>query len=107
MAFLLSAPPFGYGTAAIGLFGLVGAAGAVMASVAGRLADRGLARRVTRGTTALLALSWLPIALARHGIWWLVAGILLLDVAAQGLHITNQSEIYRLHPEARSRITSA
>jgi hypothetical protein len=37
----------------------------------------------------------------------LITGIVLLDLAAQGLHITNQSEIYRLRPDARSRITSA
>jgi cyanate permease len=38
---------------------------------------------------------------------YLVIGIVILDIGAQGLHITNQGEIYRLHPEARSRLTSA
>ena len=37
----------------------------------------------------------------------LVFGILMLDLSVQGLHITNQSEIYSLRPDARSRITSA
>jgi predicted MFS family arabinose efflux permease len=34
------------------------------------------------------------------------AGVVLLDVGANGVHITNQSEIYRLQPEARSRINA-
>ena len=32
---------------------------------------------------------------------------LVLDIGAQGLMVTNQSLIYRLAPESRSRITSA
>lgn len=37
----------------------------------------------------------------------LIAGIALLDLAVQGLHISNQSAVYALNPEARSRITTA
>jgi predicted MFS family arabinose efflux permease len=107
MAFLLAGRPYDYGPAAIGLFGLVGAAGAAMASIAGRLADRGHAPTVTVTTVLVLVLSWLPILLGRHHIGWLIVGILLLDIGAQGLHITNQSEIYKLRPDARSRVTSA
>jgi MFS family permease len=107
MAFLLAGSPYHYGPATIGLFGLVGAAGAAMASIAGRLADRGYGPKVTIATALVLVVSWLPILLGRHHIGWLIVGILLLDIGAQGLHITNQSEIYRLRPEARSRLTSA
>lgn len=37
----------------------------------------------------------------------LIVEIVLIDIGVQGMHITNQSEIYRLQPDARSRITSA
>jgi predicted MFS family arabinose efflux permease len=107
LSFLLSAPPFGYGAATIGLFGLAGLAGALAASLAGRLADQGLARQTTGLTSALLILSWIPLGLGQASVTDLVAGVVLLDLAAQGLHITNQSEIYRLRPDARSRITAA
>lgn len=62
MAFLLASPPFGYSEVTIGLFGLVGAAGALMANKAGRLADQGKARLTTSAGLGLLLLSWIPIA---------------------------------------------
>jgi hypothetical protein len=37
----------------------------------------------------------------------LLLGIIGFDFACQSLHITNQSKIYRLRPDARSRLTSA
>jgi predicted MFS family arabinose efflux permease len=36
----------------------------------------------------------------------LVAGVLLLDVGAQCNHISNQTRIYGLRPEARSRLNT-
>jgi predicted MFS family arabinose efflux permease len=106
LAFLLAGPHYGYGEATIGLFGLAGAAGAIMASLAGRFADRGWGH-VTTGVTALLhvagfALIWL----GETSLPALIAGIVVLDIGAQGIHITNQSEIYRLRPDARSRINA-
>ena len=51
--------------------------------------------------------SWLLLALAPHSLAALIVGVLLLDVAVQGVHIDNQSVIYRLDPSARNRITAA
>jgi predicted MFS family arabinose efflux permease len=107
MALLLSKPPFEYSTGTIGIFGLAGVAGVMAASLAGRMADRGWTRQMTGITTALLALSWIPLLIGAHSIGMLVTGILLIDFAVNGLQLINQSEIYRLRPDARSRITSA
>jgi predicted MFS family arabinose efflux permease len=105
-AFLLAGPHYGYSDATIGLFGLVGAAGALTASAAGRLADTGRGRMATLAfgggiTAAFVLLGFAPRSLAA-----LVAGIVVLDVAVQGLHVLNISEVYRLAPQARSRANS-
>jgi predicted MFS family arabinose efflux permease len=107
MAFLLAGPPYRMAPATIGLFGLAGAVGALAASGAGRLADRGRGGWVTGGGLALLLLSWAPLAFARHSMTALVAGVLLLDLAVQGVHISNQAAIYRIRPDARNRLTAA
>ncbi|SMC26578.1 Predicted arabinose efflux permease, MFS family [Andreprevotia lacus DSM 23236] len=107
MAFLLSAPPYHFSEAMIGLFGLVGAAGALAARQTGHWADRGHAERSTLWGLGSLLLSWLPIAFAPSSIIAFIIGILVLDFAVQAIHVSNQSVIYKLRPEARSRITSA
>ncbi len=102
----LSAPPLSLSHTAIGAFGLAGAAGALAAARAGRLADLGLGQRTTGAALILLLVSWLPISYTEHSLWALIAGILLLDLAVQAVHVTNQSMILSVRPEARSRLTA-
>jgi cyanate permease len=47
------------------------------------------------------------LTLGKGSVIALLIGIVLLDLGVQGLHITNQSTIYALRPEARSRLTTA
>lgn len=107
MAFLLAGPPHRLPPSAIGLVGLVGAAGALAASGAGRLADRGRGDWATGGGLLVLLASWLPLALARESLLAFLVGVVLLDLAVQGVHISNQAAIYRIRPEARNRLTAA
>jgi len=107
LAFLLSGAPYHYGNALIGLFGLVGVVGALAASAAGRLADRGHNGRATTVSILVMFVSWGILALGKTSVIALIAGIALLDLGVQGLHISNQSAIYALRPEARSRLTTA
>ncbi|MEH6372935.1 MFS transporter, partial [Streptomyces sp. KLMMK] len=111
MTFLLSGPSYGWSASAIGLLGLVGAAGSLSASVTGRLADRGLVHRVTGTGAVLLLASWGLLALGGSGGVWsltaLLAGVIVLDAAVQGVHISNQNLVYSLRPEARNRLNSA
>jgi predicted MFS family arabinose efflux permease len=107
MAFLLAAPPYNFSTVTIGLFGLAGAAGALAAPVVGRLGDKGRGEQATLAGMVMLLLSWLPLALAPKSLWALLVGVLLLDLAVQGVNVSNQAAIYRLQPDARNRLTSA
>ncbi|QFH51225.1 MFS transporter [Leclercia adecarboxylata] len=106
MAFLLAAPPFSYSEGMIGLFGLAGAAGALGARPAGGLADKGKSHITTTASLVLLLLSWAAIWYGHVSVLALIVGILVLDLTVQGVHITNQTVIYRVKPEARNRLTA-
>ncbi|WP_338843691.1 MFS transporter [Citrobacter europaeus] len=106
MAFLLAAPPFNYSEGMIGLFGLAGAAGALGARPAGGFADKGKSHLTTTLGLLLLLLSWLAIWFGHASVPMLIIGILVLDLTVQGVHITNQTVIYRTHPDARNRLTA-
>jgi predicted MFS family arabinose efflux permease len=107
VAFLLSGTPYHYGNAVIGLFGLAGLAGALAAPVAGRLSDRGHGRLAMSGAIVVLLLSWGLLAFGRSSVVALIVGIVVLDLGAQAMHISNQSAVYSLHGQARSRLTTA
>lgn len=100
----LSSAPLSLSHSQIGMFGMAGLAGALAASYAGRLADRGLAQWTTGVSLALLVFSWLPISFLASSRVALVAGVILLDLAVQAVHVTNQSLIFAVHPEAQSRL---
>ena len=119
LAFVLETHGLGAGVA--GSFGLVGAAGALMASFAGRLSDRRGPRYVMSLALGVLAVSYACIygteRLARqeehaaHLHLWLYLGLLafaviLMDVGAQASQIANQTRIFALRPDARSRINT-
>ena len=106
MAFLLAAPPFNYSEGVIGLFGLAGAAGALGARPAGGLADKGKSHMTTTAGLILLLLSWAAIWYGHVSVLALIVGILVLDLTVQGVHITNQTVIYRVKPDARNRLTA-
>lgn len=102
----LSTPPFALSHSAIGAFGLVGVAGALAAARAGKLADQGYGQRTTGIALALLLISWLFISYIEQSLIALVIGIVLLDLAVQAIHVTNQTMILPLRTEARSRLTA-
>lgn len=108
VTFLLSGPPYHFPQADIGLFALVGAAGAVCAMAGGRLLDRRRELRwpITGVAVALLLGSFGLLAAGGHGLVWLIPGALLMDACSQGVHVTNQAVLYDLVAAARSRITT-
>jgi predicted MFS family arabinose efflux permease len=113
VTFLLSGPQYGFSQLAIGLFALVGAAGAITSMAAGRVLDKrpGLRWPVTGASLALLAASYVLIGLGgahlgAASLVLLIFGVLVMDACVQGTHVINQSVIYDLLPQARSRLTT-
>jgi MFS family permease len=106
LAFLLGSPHYRLGAGVAGSFGLVGAAGAMIASPMGKLADRH-GSRVTR-TLALTLLSGGYVLLWAFGYHMagLIAGVIVLDIGQQTMQISNQTRIFNLSGTARSRINT-
>lgn len=112
LAFLLQSH-YGLGAGVAGTFGVVGAAGALVAPLAGRLSDRHGSRWVISLGMGLLAFSYVllwveepaGISTTFH-IIALVVGVLVLDVGAQMTQVANQTRIFGLVPSARSRINT-
>lgn len=93
----------------IGLFALLGVAGAASAILAGRsLATRPRRQRwpVTAVISVLLVASFVPIYLGGTQLGWLIVGVVLMDAALQALNAANQAVIYDLLPQARARVST-
>lgn len=112
LAFLLESH-YHLGAGVAGTFGLVGAAGALVAPMAGRLADKHGSRWVVSVGMALLAFSyvllWAQERVQMATMLHLVAlavGVIVLDVGAQMCQVANQTRIFGLVPSARSRLNT-
>ena len=107
LTFLLSGPPFSYPVSVIGLFGFVGLVGAIAAQRAGRLHDAGWSVRASGIGWALVVVAFGVAALGGRSVVLVVVAILLLDVALQGIGILNQTRMFAVSGEARSRLNTA
>jgi predicted MFS family arabinose efflux permease len=106
LVFLLRTPPYHYGTTAAGVFGLLGASSAAAAPIVGRMSDRhGPERSILIAIISTLV-GYLLLLFFGRMLAGLIAGIALIDVGVQSGHVANQSRIYAIAPEARSRINT-
>jgi predicted MFS family arabinose efflux permease len=106
MVLFLASPPFRFQSLEIGLFGIAGAAGALAAPLVGKLSD---GKDPGRNLLIGLVLQLVSIAafyFTGSHIFLFVVGIILLDIGQQAIHVTNQTRIYALIPEARNRLNT-
>jgi predicted MFS family arabinose efflux permease len=103
---LTLAHEFGLGQNGIALFALAGAAGALAAPWAGRLADRGMTRPATGGAMAVALMSFGlgAVSVRFRSLAGLVVAGVLLDGAVQLCQVLSIRSLYMLAPEQRGRL---
>ncbi|NUA98087.1 MFS transporter [Azospirillum melinis] len=111
LAVMLHGAPFHLGAAAAGAFGLAGAAGALVAPIAGRIADSRGPALMTRLGAGLAVLSFAAMALSPllpegGRLWLLVASAVGFDLGVQASLIAHQTIVYGIDPAARSRLNA-
>ncbi len=111
LAVMLHGEPFHLGAAAAGAFGLAGAAGALAAPLAGRLADRRGPELVTRLGASLVvvafaAMVFAPLLAPGAQLGLLVASAVGFDLGIQAALIAHQTIVYSIDPGARSRLNA-
>ena len=106
MVLLLSGEPFKFNSATIGLFGIVGASGALAAPLVGKMGDKGNPRVAVGYGCLLMLISFITFYFSIESIIGVVTGIVFIDIGIQGVHISNQTRVYSLLPEARNRLNT-
>jgi predicted MFS family arabinose efflux permease len=97
---------FPHPAASAGLFGLVGALGAIAAPSVGHLADKHGSRFTIRIALWLAFASFLFMGFAGKHLAGLIVGVILMDLGVQSGHVSNQTRIYSIDPAARSRLNT-
>ncbi|MEU1788522.1 MFS transporter [Streptomyces sparsogenes] len=107
VSYVLTGPHFHYSPVGVGVFALVGAAGAAVAPLAGHWADRELVRPMTGVAFAVAAVAFAVAGFGQHSVVLLALAAVLVDTAVQTTLILGQHTIYQLDPNARARLNSA
>ncbi|MCB5912106.1 MFS transporter [Streptomyces pinistramenti] len=97
---------FRLGPTGIGLFGLVAAASALASPYAGRLADRIGRRSALAALVGLVIAGWLLLLPGGTGLWWLTAGVIVLDVGVWGSQAACQTALFTLDPAIHNRLNT-
>ena len=97
---------FDKGSDVVGLFGLVGAFGALAAGAMGRLSDKMDAYKLSTFTLLSIVISFVLFWFSGHSLIGIIIGVIIMDMGVQATHISNQTLVYALKPEARNRLNT-
>ena len=106
LSFLLSTPPYHYGSEVAGLFGLTGIVSAFAAPAAGKFADRRDARLANGAALVTMLFAFVLTWLTGQWLICLIFGVIILDVGVQVTQVSCQARLYGLNPAARSRFNT-
>lgn len=106
MAFHLAQPPFNAGSDAVGMLSLCGVVGAIAASGVGRYVPRVSILRMSVIGGCLQVTAWISAWLWGDSYAGLIIAIILADIGAQCLQVSNQSASLQQLPEATNRVNT-
>ncbi|MBN3926874.1 MFS transporter [Nostoc sp. NMS4] len=106
LTFHLSGAPFYFKSDIIGMYGFVAIAGALMAPVFGKLADRGNSQRSLTIAVSMVMASLVIAKVAANSAIAIAVAVLLVDIGVQATQVTNVARIYTLDPQSNSRINT-
>lgn len=106
IAFHLAASPIGGGSGLAGMLGILGLAGIVVAPIVGRLAMRIPPTRINVAALVVILLAFGVFAALPDSLIAICVGVVLLDAGVQASHLTNQTVVFGLAPEERSRVNA-
>ncbi|MEU3011398.1 MFS transporter [Nocardia asteroides] len=96
---------FGFGSAALGAFGLIAAVSALASPVAGRIADQHGVRLTQAVLIGMLVVGWLIVA--GPPAWPIVVlGAILIDVGLWGNQVVNQAALFGAAARDHSRLNT-
>jgi len=104
LALHLAEPPWRMGSASIGTFGLVGVISIMAAPGIGRLVDQFGSGHLVIASTLTSLLGAAVLFSNQHSLLVICSGFILLDVGVQSSYVANQTRVFSLNPEARSRM---
>lgn len=106
MVLLLANAPYSFQSDHIGLFGLVGAVGALTAPLIGKLGDKGKPRIAVGYGLALLFIAQLLFYFFSTQLFVFIGGIIILEMGQQAVHVSNQTRVYGLDGASRNRLNT-
>jgi len=106
LVFHLQEAPFHAGSAVAGSFGLIGAVGALAASLVGKIANRVSIDKIILIAICMLLISWVIFYFGGYSYIGLIIGVILIDLGLQTMHISNQSSFFALNLGATNRLNT-
>lgn len=103
---LLMTSSFQLSDVMVGFVTLVGVFGALSTKKIGKIADLGYTKAITWTGILILGLSWIFLYLGEQYLISYILGFGLMNLGLATVHTSNQNIIFRLRPDAKSRINS-
>jgi predicted MFS family arabinose efflux permease len=102
----LQSPAFGWTPQSIGLVALVAAAAASAAPMFGRAIDRSGPHATRRAALAGMVIAWLLLAVFKGHLSGMALGLIVLDISATIIDISNRTILYSLDAGIRTRLNA-